>query len=119
MYLYKLHRTGKIGFCAYPAKVGVKESADCPCGGPQTVKHVLPSCPGFDNQREEMWVSGRVTDLTKLLGEPPLAAKATKFLLSRGEFLPFKLATAPEGDNNVADDLSDEGISFAGAELSN
>lgn len=119
MYLYKLHRTGKIGFRAYPANLGVKESADCPCGGPQTVIHVLLSCPGFDSQREEMWVSGRVTDLTKLLGEPPLAAKATKFLLSTGEFLQFKFATAPEGDNNVADDLSDEGISFAGAELRN
>lgn len=61
-----------------------------------------------------------MTDLTKLLGEPPLAAKATKFLLSTaGEFLQFKFATAPEGDNNVADDSSDEGTSFAGAELSN
>lgn len=66
-----------------------------------------------------MWVSGPVTDLTKLLGELALAAQTANFLLSTGEFLQFKFATAPEGDNNVADDLSDQGISVARPKLSN
>lgn len=60
-----------------------------------------------------------MTDLTRLLGELAFAAQASKFLLPTGEFLPFKFATAHEGDNNVADDLSDEGISVARPKLSN
>lgn len=54
-----------------------------------------------------MWVSERVTDLTRLLSEPALAAKAAKFLLFTGELLQFRFAIAPEEEDNVADDLSD------------
>ena len=49
-------RTGKIGFQAYLAAIGVSDSALCNCGrSPQTIKHVLMECQEYDALRIRTW----------------------------------------------------------------
>ena len=95
-------RTGKIGLRNYLYKIGAKLSLACPCGyRRQTVHHTLLDCPGFNELREDMWSGQWETDLTKLLGDPVLALRVSKFLLATGELLQFRHL------NSVADGVDD------------
>lgn len=105
-------RTGKIGRRDYLYKINSAPSQACPCGHRrQAVHHTLLECPGFNELREERWANAgkRETDLTRLLGTPALAAKASKFLLATGELLQFRHFNEPQADENAGEAPGEDG----------
>ncbi|CRG92818.1 hypothetical protein PISL3812_09887 [Talaromyces islandicus] len=59
------------------------EDGECSCRrGPQTVKHILLSCPHFHEERMAWKKEGtRSSDVRQLLSEAKLAARAARFML--------------------------------------
>lgn len=95
-------RTGKIGLRSYLYSINAESSRECPCGqGPQTVEHVLLCCPEFKDLREEMWNGKRVTNLTRLLGDPDTAKRAANLLLATGELSQFRHADEPSNADDA------------------
>jgi hypothetical protein len=81
-------RTGKIGLREFLHGRNVPGITDalCECGrGSQTVRHVILSCPRFNDLRGETWESndGRRErlDLKEVQTTPKLAKKAAKFMI--------------------------------------
>ena len=105
-------RTGKIGLRDYLYKINSASSPECSCGyRRQTVHHTLLECPGFNELREEMWAGAgkRETNLTRLLGTPTLAAKASKVLLATGELMQFRHLNVTQVTENTGEALEDDG----------
>jgi hypothetical protein len=75
-------RTGKIGFQAYLAVIGVSDSALCHCGrSPQTIKHVLMEI------RIRTWTgegAGIPRTLNAFLTNPKHIKKTAQFVLNTG-----------------------------------
>lgn len=57
--------------------------------------------PEFKDLREEMWKGKRVTDLTRLLGDPDLAKRAANLLLATGELSQFRHANEPSREDDA------------------
>lgn len=58
-----------------------------------------------------MWAGAgkRETDLTRLLGTPALAAKASKFLLATGELLQFRHLNETQIAEDTGEALGEDG----------
>ena len=81
-------RTGKIGFQAYLAAIGVSDSALCHCGrSPQTIKHILMECQEYDALGIRTWTgegAGIPRTLNAFLTDPKRVKKTTQFVLNTG-----------------------------------
>ena len=77
-------RTGHCGLRKHMAKMGLAETANCPCGyTQQTVEHVLQICPHLEHLREEIWTTP--TSLhEKLLGDETALRRTMQFITSSG-----------------------------------
>lgn len=56
----------------------------------KTVHYTLLEYFGFNKLREEMWLDKYETNLTKLLGDPILALKVSKFFLATSKLMQFR-----------------------------
>lgn len=63
--------------------------------------HTLLECPRFAELREEMWSKGRETDLSRLLEDPALAARVSKFLIATGELYQYRYLTEAKANDEV------------------
>lgn len=63
--------------------------------------HTLLECPGFAELREEMWSKGRETDLSRLLRNPALAARVSKFLIASSKLSQYRYLTEAKANNEV------------------
>ena len=80
-------RTGHCGLRKHMAKMGLADSAACPCGATQqTVEHFLQMCPHLDQLREETW-STPTTVQDKLYGDEPSLHRTMHFITTSGQHI--------------------------------
>lgn len=58
-------------------------------------------CAGFAELMEEMWSKGRETDLSRLLRNPALAARVSKFLIASSKLYQYRYLTEAKANNEV------------------
>jgi ribonuclease HI len=84
-------RTANIGTAAVRFRYNHVDSPDCDqCDSetPQTLKHLLFTCPALTDLRQEYWPEGMARNLTELLTDQPV--KAAKFMVHSRVIHEFK-----------------------------
>ena len=77
-------RTGHCALKAHLHKIGLSNTADCPCNhGRQTPSHILQECPLYDSQRRHFWPTPEDIN-SKLWGNLEDLAKTSGFAMSLG-----------------------------------
>ena len=77
-------RTGHCQLLSHLHRLKISHSDECPCGtGPQTPKHILQSCPTFDDLRRQTW-SNPVEAHRKLWGPVETLRQTADFALLTG-----------------------------------
>ena len=78
-------RTGHCRLSSYLKRIGVKTSAQCPCGeADQTPEHYLQSCSLHHQARQQIWPTC-VSLRTKLWGSPEDLFLTSKYAALTGE----------------------------------
>ena len=77
-------RTGHCGLRNHMAKMGLTETAACPCGfTQQTVEHILQMCPHLEQLREETWTVPTFVH-QKLFGDLSALRRTMQFVTASG-----------------------------------
>lgn len=64
-------------------------------------ERMMLCCPEFNDLGEEMWEIKRLTDLTRLLGDPEKAKRAANFLLATSKLSRFRHANEPTSEDDA------------------
>jgi hypothetical protein len=96
-------RTGKIGFneFLFKRKVPGIQSKKCACDqGEMSVRHILLSCPQWEEEREEELRDMR-RDLKEILGTKHGATAAIRLILRTGLLKQFKATAQPKRESST------------------
>lgn len=77
-------RTGAIGLKGYLESIRIAPTMRCSCGAVETVKHMVLSCPLYNDLRDRIWGEEKPWDIRKELNNAQTATKIAVFLIKSG-----------------------------------